>query len=55
MSAPAAAVTVGTRVLDGGVSPVGAESALLVMNAVPVAWMVTYLMGAWFAAVGVWL
>ncbi len=38
MSAPAAAVTVGTLVLDGGVSPVGAESALLVMNAVhPVA------------------
>lgn len=97
MSAPAAAVTVGTLVLDGGVSPVGAESALMVMNAVhpvagwfgagfliavtvaartagvsralvvgtaafalgllvpPVAWMVTYLMGAWFAAAGVWL
>lgn len=97
LAAPAAAVTVGTLVLDGGVSPVGAESALLVMNAVhpvagwfgagfliavavaahaarisralvvitslfalgllvpPVAWIVTYLMGAWFAGVGIWL
>lgn len=97
MAAPAAAVTVGTLVLDGGVSPVGAEAALLVMNAVhpvagwfgagfliavavaahaarvsrglvvttslfavgllvpPVAWIVTYLMGAWFAGVGIWL
>ncbi|WP_100499533.1 hypothetical protein [Geodermatophilus chilensis] len=95
LAAPAAAVTVGTLVLGGGVSPVGAESALVVMNTVhpvagwvgagfliavaiaaravskplfvastafavgllvpPVAWLVTYLMGAWFAGVGVWL
>ena len=95
VAAPAAAVTVGTLVLDGGVSTVGAESALLVMNVVhpvagwfgaglliavalaargvsralvicsavlavglllpPVAWIVTYLLGAWFAGVGVWL
>ena len=95
VAAPAAAVTVGTLVLDGGVSPVGAEAALLVMNVVhpvagwfgaglmvavavaarpvsralsvasavfalglllpPVAWLVTYLLGAWFAGVGVWL
>ena len=94
-AAPAAAVTVGTLVLDGGASPVGAESALLLMNVVhpvagwfgaglliavaiaarpvsralatasavlaaglllpPVAWIVTYLLGAWFAGVGVWL
>lgn len=93
--APAAAVTVGTLVLDGGVSPVGAESALVLMNVVhpvaawmgaafliavavaarsesrpltiasavfaagfllpPVGWAVGYLMGAWFAGVGVWL
>lgn len=95
LAAPAAAVTVGTLVLDGGVSPAGAESALLVMNPVhpvagwfgaafliavaiaaravskpvfivstvfavglllpPVAWLVTYLMGFWFAGVGIWL
>jgi hypothetical protein len=97
LAAPAAAVTVGTLVLDGGVSPVGAEAALLVMNVVhpvagwfgagfliavaiaahaarasralavatslfalglllpPVAWIVTYLMGFWFAGVGIWL
>ena len=95
VAAPAAAVTVGTLVLDGGVSPVGAEGALLVMNVVhpvagwfgaglliavavaarpvsraltiasavlavglllpPVAWVVTYLLGVWFAGVGVWL
>ena len=97
MAAPAAAVTVGTLVLDGGVSPVGAEAALLLMNVVhpvagwfgagflvavaiaahraraswalvvvtslfalgllipPVAWIVTYLMGLWFAGVGIWL
>ena len=97
LAAPAAAVTVGTLVLDGGVSPVGAETALLVMNVVhpvagwfgagfliavaiaahsarasrslvvvsslfalgllvpPVAWIVTYLMGFWFAGVGIWL
>jgi hypothetical protein len=97
LAAPAAAVTVGTLVLDGGVSPVGAEAALLVMNVVhpvagwfgagfliavaiaahragaprtfvvatslfalglmlpPVAWIVTYLMGVWFAGVGIWL
>ena len=43
LAAPAAAVTVGTLVLDGGVSPVGAEAALLVMNVVhPVA--------GWFGA-----
>jgi hypothetical protein len=94
-AAPAAAVTLGTLVLDGGVSPVAAESALLLMNVVhpvagwfgagllvavaiaarpvsralsiasavlavglllpPVAWIVTYLLGAWFAGVGVWL
>ena len=94
-AAPAAAVTVGTLVLDGGVSAIGAESALLVMNVVhpvamwtgagflvavalaargasralviassvfaiglllpPVAWVVTYLLGTWFAGVGVWL
>jgi hypothetical protein len=97
LAAPAAAVTVGTLVLDGGVSPIGAEAALLVMNVVhpvagwfgagfliavataahtarasralvvatslfalglllpPVAWIVTYLMGFWFAGVGTWL
>jgi hypothetical protein len=97
LAAPAAAVTVGTLVLDGGVSPVGAEAALLLMNVVhpvagwfgagflvavavaahtagasralvvvsslfalgllipPVAWIVTYLMGLWFAGVGIWL
>lgn len=95
VAAPAAAVTVGTLVLDGGVSAVGAEGALLVMNVVhpvagwfgagllvavavaarplsraltiastvlavglllpPVAWVVTYLMGVWFAGVGIWL
>lgn len=97
LAAPAAAVTVGTLVLEGGVSPVGAEAALLVMNVVhpvagwfgagfliavaiaahaaqvsrtlvvvtavfavglmipPVAWIVTYLMGFWFAGVGTWL
>lgn len=97
LAAPAAAVTVGTLVLDGGVSPVGAEAALLVMNVVhpvagwfgagflvavaiaahtarasravvvissllalgllvpPVAWIVTYLMGFWFACIGIWL
>ena len=97
LAAPAAAVTVGTLVLDGGVSPVGAEGALLLMNVVhpvagwfgagfliavaiaahtarasralvvvtslfalgllipPVAWIVTYLMGFWFAGVGIWL
>ena len=97
LAAPAAAVTVGSLVLDGGVSPVGAEAALLVMNVVhpvagwfgagfliavaiashtarasrplvvvtslfalglllpPVAWLVTYLMGFWFAGVGSWL
>jgi hypothetical protein len=97
LAAPAAAVTLGTLVLDGGVSPVGAEAALLVMNVVhpvagwfgagfliavaiaahtagasralvvvsgllalglmipPVAWIVTYLMGLWFAGVGIWL
>lgn len=97
LAAPAAAVTLGTLVLDGGVSPVGAETALLVMNVVhpvagwfgagfliavaiaahaagasrtlvvvtaffalgllipPVAWIVTYLMGLWFAGVGLWL
>jgi hypothetical protein len=32
LAAPAAAVTVGTLVLDGGVSPGGAESALVLMN-----------------------
>jgi hypothetical protein len=97
IAAPAAAVTVGTLVLDGGVSPVAAEAALLVMNVVhpvagwfgagfliavaiaahttgasrtlvvvttlfalgllvpPVAWIVTYLMGVWFAGVSIWL
>ena len=97
LAAPAAAVTVGTLVLDGGVSPVSAEAALLLMNVVhpvagwfgagfliavaiaahtarasralvvvtslfalgllipPVAWIVTYLMGLWFAGVGIWL
>ena len=97
LAAPAAAVTVGSLVLEGGVSPGGAEAALLVMNVVhpvagwfgagfliavaiaahsagasralvivtaifalgllvpPVAWIVTYLMGVWFAGVGIWL
>ncbi len=94
-ASPAAAVTVGTLVLDGGVSPGGAESALVLMNVLhpvamwigagfliavaiaaraasralviasavfavglllpPVAWAVTYLLGAWFAGVGIWL
>ena len=95
LTAPAAAVTVGTLVLDGGVSAGGAETVLVLMNVVhpvamwlgagfliavalaaravsrplviasavfalglllpPVAWAVTYLLGAWFAGVGVWL
>ncbi len=95
LAAPAAAVTVGTLVLDGGVSPGAAETALVLMNVLhpvatwigaafliavalaaravsrpltiasaalavglllpPVAWIVTYLLGAWFAGVGVWL
>ena len=94
LAAPAAAVTVGTLILDG-VSAVGAESALVTMNVLhapaewlgagfliavaiaarpvsravmiasavfavglllpPVAWLVTYLMGVWFAGVGVLL
>ena len=94
-AAPAAAVTLGTLVLDGGVTPGGAEATLLLMNVLhpvatwlgagfliavalaarsvsrpltivsglfavglllpPVAWIVAYLMAAWFAGVGVWL
>lgn len=94
-AAPAAAVTVGTLVLDGGVSPGSAETALVLMNLLhpvatwigagfliavaiaarstsrpltvvsavlavalllpPVAWIVVYLFGAWFAGVGLWL
>ena len=41
--APAAAVTVGTLVLEGGVSPVAAETALLLMN-------VVHPMAAWVGA-----
>ena len=95
LAAPAAAVTVGTVILDGGVGPVGAESALVIMNVLhapaewlgagfliaaavaarpvsravaiasavlavglllpPVAWLVSYLLGVWFAGVGIWL
>ena len=94
-TAPAAAVTVGTLVLDGGVSAGGAETALVLMNVLhpvamwigagfliavaiaaravsrpvviasavfavgllfpPVAWLVTYLLGLWFAGIGIWL
>ncbi len=94
-AAPAGAVTVGTLVLDGGVSPGAAETALVLMNLLhpvatwvgagfliavaiaargtsrplavvsavlavalllpPVAWIVLYLLGAWFAGVGIWL
>ena len=94
-AAPAGAVTVGTLVLDGGVSPGAAETALVLMNLLhpgatwigagfliavaiaargisrplalvsavlavglllpPVAWIVVYLLGAWFAGVGIWL
>ena len=95
VAAPAAAVAVGTLVLEGGVSPTSTEAALLLMNVAhpmaawvgagfliavatgtwpdsrvlaivsavfavglllpPVGWAVTYLMGFWFAGVGVWL
>jgi hypothetical protein len=91
----AAAVVVGTRVFDGGVTASAVEAALVVSNLAhplsawlgaafliavavaarrvsrvltvvsavfaaglllpPVGWAVTYLMGFWFAAVGVWL
>ena len=95
VAAPAAAVAVGTLVLEGGVSPTSTEAALLLMNVAhpmaawvgagfliavatgiwadsrvlsivsavfavglllpPVGWVVTYLMGFWFAGVGIWL
>lgn len=42
-TAPAAAVVVGTRVLDGGVSPTAAEVALVVMN-------IGHPMSAWVGA-----
>jgi hypothetical protein len=94
-TALAAAVVVGTRVFDGGVTATGTEAALLVSNIAhplsawlgaaflitvavaarpvsrvltvvsavfaaglllpPVGWAVTYLMGFWFAGVGIWL
>ncbi len=94
-TAPAAVVTVGTLVLDGGVSAGAAETALVLMNVLhpvamwigagfliavaiaaravsrplvvvsgvfalglllpPLAWAVSYLLGLWFAGVGVWL